>query len=98
MDLHRKREGRNGEVRVPPEAVGPGGESIEGDSMRYMMLVYTKETDNPDAEELKTVAAGHRVVMDETAKRGIFYGADPLAPTSTATTVRVDQGRVMVTD
>jgi hypothetical protein len=36
--------------------------------------------------------------MEETAKRGIFHGADPLAPTSTATTVRVEQGKVMVTD
>jgi hypothetical protein len=71
---------------------------IEGDSMRYMMLVYTKETENPDPEEMKAVAAGHWAVMQETTKRGIFCGADPLEPTSTASTVRVDGGKVTVMD
>ena len=66
--------------------------------MHYMMLVYTKETENPDPEEVKAIAAGHWAVMEETAKRGIFRGADPLEPTSTATTVRVNRGKVMVTD
>jgi hypothetical protein len=66
--------------------------------MRYMMLIYTRETEFATPEEMKTVADGHRAVMDETTRRGILHGADPLEPTSTATTVRVDNGKVIVTD
>src|SRR5260370_41895295 len=66
--------------------------------MRSMMLIYTRETDIATPEEMKQVADGHRAVMDETMRRGILHGADPLEPTSTATTVRVDNGKVIVTD
>ncbi len=66
--------------------------------MRYMMLIYTKETEFATPEEMKTIADGHRAVMDETTRHGILHGADPLEPTSTATTVRVDNGKVIVTD
>jgi hypothetical protein len=41
---------------------------------------------------------GHWAVMDETSRRGIYRGAEPLHPTSTATTVRVQNGRVLTTD
>jgi len=67
--------------------------------MRYMMLVYS--TEGPDglgAEETVRIAAGHRKVMDEARARGILIGAEPLAPTGTATTVRVQNGAAMVTD
>lgn len=66
--------------------------------MRYMMLVYTHETENPDPEEMNAVAAAHREVIGGTMQRGIFCSADPLEPTATATTVRVDRGRVIITD
>jgi hypothetical protein len=36
--------------------------------------------------------------MDETNRRGIFKAAEPLQPTSTATTVRVQNGKVLITD
>ncbi len=67
-------------------------------AMRYMMLIYTNETDARSIEEMKEVSAGHWAVMDETTRRGILCGADPLEPTSTATTVRVQNGKVLVTD
>ena len=66
--------------------------------MRYMMLVYTTESVQRTPEEMQRVAAGHLAVMEETARRGIFLGADPLQPTSTATTVRTQNGKVLVTD
>jgi len=66
--------------------------------MRYMMLIYTNETDAASIEEMKEVSAAHWAVMDETTQRGILCGADPLEPTSTATTVRVQNGQVLVTD
>jgi hypothetical protein len=58
--------------------------------MRYMMLIYTQEKESgltrEQAEQLK---ANHFAVMQETTRKGILRGAEPLGPTSTATTVRV---------
>jgi hypothetical protein len=36
--------------------------------------------------------------MDETRARGIFEGAEPLHPTATATTVRMEGGKPLVLD
>jgi hypothetical protein len=66
--------------------------------MRYMMLIYTKETESASREEMQQVASAHWAVMDESNRRGMFRAADPLEPTSTATTIRVENGKVMVTD
>ncbi len=66
--------------------------------MRYMMLIYSQENEAATPEELSAIAAGHRAVMDETSRRGIFLAADPLEPTASATTVRVDDANILVTD
>jgi len=68
--------------------------------MRYMLLVYTqeKEVEKASREEMGKVFAGHSAVQEETKRRGIFRAADPLKFTSTATTVRVQDGKAMVTD
>ena len=67
--------------------------------MRYMMLVYSVEApDGMAREEAERIQAGHRRVMDEAARKGVLAGAEPLAPTSTATTVRVHNGKTLVTD
>ncbi len=44
------------------------------------------------------MAAGHRAVMEEAFRRGVFRAADPLADSSTATTIRVQNGGVLLTD
>jgi len=66
--------------------------------MRYMMLVYTQETYNATPEERAQVFNGHMAVQQETSRRGIFRGADPLQTTASATTVSVQNGKVLVTD
>ena len=66
--------------------------------MRYMMLVYTQETYDASPEERAQVFNGHMAVQQETARRGILRGADPLQTTASATTVRVQNGKVLVTD
>ena len=67
--------------------------------MRYMMLIYTTEKENgltrEQAEELK---AAHWAVMQETKQKGILLGAEPLGRTSTATTVRLQGGKALITD
>ncbi|MDQ2775581.1 MAG: YciI family protein [Acidobacteriota bacterium] len=66
--------------------------------MRYMLLIYSREDESATPGEIQEVATAHRAVMDEAGRRGIFCAADPLAPTSTATTVRVDGANVLLTD
>lgn len=67
--------------------------------MRYMLLVYSTESpDGLDAEEDARIRAGHGQVIEEAARKGVLEGAEPLAPTRTATTVRVEGGKAMVID
>ena len=68
--------------------------------MRYMLLIYTNENqfDQLSPEAQQRIMEGHWAVMDETSRRGIYRGAEPLHPTSTATTVRVQNGKVLTTD
>ncbi len=67
--------------------------------MRYMMLVYSTEPPGGlTPEDAEQIRAGHHIVMDEARRKGVLEGAEPLAPISTATTVRVAQGKALVTD
>ena len=67
--------------------------------MRYMLLIYTNENAeqrSPEAEQ--KVVADHWAVMDEASRQGVFRAAEPLHPTSTATTIRRKNGIVFTTD
>jgi hypothetical protein len=66
--------------------------------MRYMLLVYTQENNNATPEEMARVFNGHLAVQEETKRRGIFRAAEPLQTTASATTVRMQGGKVLVTD
>ena len=68
--------------------------------MRYMLLIYSNEqaTEALSPEEQERIRAEHGAVMAETSRRGILKGAEPLQPISTATTVRLQNGKVLVTD
>ena len=68
--------------------------------MRYMFLIYSRERDfaEASAEDREKIKAGHWAVMDETRAKGILHGAEPLHPTATATTVRVEGGKPLVLD
>ena len=68
--------------------------------MRYMFLIYSREADmaQMSVSDMEQLKAAHWAVMDETRARGIFQGAEPLHPTATATTVRIEGGRPLVLD
>ncbi len=66
--------------------------------MRYMFLVYSVENFEADRDLMQSVAQRHRQVRDEAARRGVFETAEPLKPTSTATTVRTAHGRALLLD
>src|SRR6516225_41354 len=68
--------------------------------MRYMFLIYSRETDMAGVSpaDMDALRAAHRAVMNETGAKGIFHGAEPLHPTATATTVRMQGGKPLVID
>jgi hypothetical protein len=68
--------------------------------MRYMFLIYSRETEafEGSPEEWQQMKAAHWAVMDDARERGVFGGAEPLQPTATATTIRIEGGRPLILD
>ena len=68
--------------------------------MRYMLLIYSTESaeERLASDERQAIMDGHFAVMEGTQKAGIFRGAEPLHPTSTATTVRIQNGQPVTMD
>ncbi len=61
--------------------------------MRYMLLIYGDER----ARQALSPEEKSRA-MAQASRRGIFRGAEPLELTSTATTVRMQNGKALITD
>jgi hypothetical protein len=67
--------------------------------MRYMFLIYSQETtESLTPEETASVYNGHMAVLDDAARKGVLLNAERLRPTASATTIRVDDGKALVTD
>ena len=67
--------------------------------MRYMMLIYSQELpEGLPVEEREAVKQGHGAVMDDALRKGVLLGYEGLKPTSTATTVRVQNGTATTMD
>jgi hypothetical protein len=67
--------------------------------MRYLLMIY--EVDRGAAasqEEMDADLARYAAFTQETRRRDAFRAGEALEPTSTATTVRVRDGRAIVTD
>ncbi len=65
--------------------------------MKYMLLIYSAENAITDAERQHCYAESTELTH-ELNSRGQFLGANPLQPVATATTVRVREGKRLVTD
>ena len=66
--------------------------------MRYMMLIYSLEGTELSGEDAARIYAAHASVMQDASAKGVLVGAEPLAPTSSATTIRMRQGKMLATD
>jgi hypothetical protein len=67
--------------------------------MRYMMLIYSQErADDLTPEETADLIRRHSATMSDAAAKGILLGAEPLSRTATATTVRVQDDKTLITD
>jgi hypothetical protein len=65
--------------------------------MKYMLLIYTAEDSYADGERQECYVESTQLTHDLNA-RGQYLAANPLQPVSTATTVRVRNGKRLVTD
>lgn len=68
--------------------------------MRYLMLIYHNEAANMQMNEQEqgAVMAAHNAFGTEMQQRGAMLGGDALYPTTSATTVRLREGKVLTTD
>ena len=65
--------------------------------MKYMLLIYSDEESWTDSEREQCYAESTQVTHDLNA-RGQYLGASPLEPVAMATSVRVHEGKRLVTD
>ena len=68
--------------------------------MKYLLLIYADERayEAMNEDERHELYAAYDVLMKDLAEKGHSLAGDELAPTSTATTVRVRNGERLVTD
>ncbi|MBL4685605.1 MAG: YciI family protein [Nannocystaceae bacterium] len=68
--------------------------------MQYLALIYANEADqdNNTPEQGKEIFAKYMAFNEEAKAAGVFVAGDALMPTSTATTVRMRDGKLLTTD
>ena len=68
--------------------------------MKYMMLIYTNENQETAMSDdaRNQMLAEYGAFSQEAVQRNMLVSADELQPTSTATTVKVRDGKQLVTD
>ena len=67
--------------------------------MRYLLLIYNTEPTEPVPDDVMAHEQdGYNAFTTAIREKGQFEAGEALQPTSTATTVRVDNGRTITTD
>ncbi len=68
--------------------------------MRYLLLIYSNEAAGAQASqaEQEAVMGAYWAFTNEVNEAGVNLGGEALQPTSTATTVRVRDGKTLTTD
>ncbi len=69
--------------------------------MQYLLLIYQQEGSETSAasdEEMASERAGYAAFTRESRERGQYVAGEALEPTTTATSVRIREGQVFVTD
>ena len=68
--------------------------------MKYLLMIYEPEVDPATVppEQVRQVAADYDVFTQDLHRRGVMLGGEALQPTTTATSVRIQNGRTVITD
>jgi len=69
-------------------------------AMQYLLMIYSNEVEYAkiDPATSKKIMGEYEAFTKEIIQNGNFKAGDRLQPTTTATTVRVKDGKVMTTD
>jgi len=66
--------------------------------MKYLLLMYASESMFPPPEEIQADVPAWHALLQETKEAGVLISTNGLAPGTNATTVRIREGRTMLTD
>ena len=66
--------------------------------MKYLLLIYMDEKNPLPEDERQACYKESTAIAFELHGKGQFLGANPLQPTATATSVRVREGKRLITD
>ena len=66
--------------------------------MKYMLLIYGNEAARRTPEDITAAVKEYVALADSLRANGQFIAAERLQPTSTATTVRIHDGKTLTTD
>jgi hypothetical protein len=68
--------------------------------MKYLFLICVSESEDAkmSTEDRGALYAAYGAFTQEVKDRGVYLGGNPLHPVSTATTVRVRNGKTLTTD
>ena len=67
--------------------------------MKYMLLMYTRESEVPrDPESVNALVQAWQAYMQEIAAAGVLVANNGLAPVANASTLRVRNGKTLITD
>jgi hypothetical protein len=69
-----------------------------GTEMKYMLMIYLDEQNQVSEAERQACYVESMQLAQELHSKGQYLGANPLHPTSMATSVRVRDGKRLVTD
>jgi hypothetical protein len=68
--------------------------------MQYLLMIYGNEAAAAQAtpEQMQAVMGAYNAFTNEVKEKQVYLGGNPLQPTSTATSVRVRDGKTLTTD
>ena len=68
--------------------------------MQYLLMIYTDEAAEAQAtpEQMQAMMGAYGACTHEMKEKQVYLGGNPLQPTSTATAVRVRDGKTLATD
>lgn len=66
--------------------------------MKYLLLMYASESNFPPPEEIQADASAWNALLKESKEAGVLISTNGVAPGSSATTVRLRDGKTLLTD
>jgi hypothetical protein len=71
----------------------------EEDAMQYMLMIYFEPTEDPPSDNERAATRAEYDQLNATlSERGVLRGGAELQPADTATSVRIRNGKVLLTD